>query len=563
MRSAKSYLLAILVFLSSTLYAQVEWKGWHLRDEKQDSFYGISLNKTYDFLKKRTSKPIIVAVIDSGVDTAHEDLKPILWRNPKEIPGNSIDDDNNGYIDDIYGWNFIGGKDGRNIKTEAGEASRVYHRYKSKYFTKIISEEKLSKEDKEEYELWKKAAGLLQLDPKEQVELMFLEVAYRAAKKHEKILKAEMKLDTFTLADVEKYRPQTMQAKQAKLGYITFLKITDLDTEENNQSLLTDLGEYLEGKKKAIDAINHVPENYRDEVVKDNYFNIEDRYYGNNNVMGPSPMHGTHVSGIIAADRTNHIGCEGIADNVKIMTIRAIPEGDEYDKDIALAIIYAVNNGAKVINMSFGKGLSPEKKWVDEAIRYAEMKDVLLVHAAGNEAENIDTTENYPNPNLVAFNKKAGNYITVGASCDPRLKGELVADFSNYGKHTVNVFAPGVKIYSTLPGGDKYGYLKGTSMAAPVVSGVAALIRSYYPDLSARQVKYAIEKSVITVDTPVKLPNGDAEKQVTVKDLCTSGGLVNALAAIRLASTLEGEHKVVKKAEVLPKSSFKNLPVKQ
>ncbi|MEP6846051.1 MAG: S8 family serine peptidase, partial [Panacibacter sp.] len=274
---------------------------------------------------------------------------------------------------------------------------------------------------------------------------------------------------------------------------------------------------------------------------KDNYYEISDKYYGNNDVMGPDPMHGTHVSGIIAAQRNNNIGMDGIADDVQLMMIRAVPDGDEYDKDVALAIVYAVDNGAKVINMSFGKSFSPEKKWVDEAIRYAESKDVLLIHAAGNESHDVDVVDNFPNSNLITFNSKATNFITVGASGDPHVAaGKLVADFSNYGKETVDVFAPGIKIYSTLPGGNQYGFLNGTSMAAPVVTGIAALLRSYYPLLSAKQIKYAIDKSAENKSTiSVILPGTDIT--TTMSELCETGGFVNAYNAIEIASTLKPE----------------------
>jgi subtilisin family serine protease len=303
--------------------------------------------------------------------------------------------------------------------------------------------------------------------------------------------------DAYTRDELEKFEPQTQKGKQAKMGFITCLKMLNIEDEETNVDLIKELDEYVDGKKTSIDAKTAAPPDYRAQTIKDNYYAIDDKYYGNNDVMGPDPMHGTHVSGIIAAKRNNNIGIDGIADNVKIMMIRAVPDGDEYDKDIALAIVYAVDNGAKVINMSFGKSFSPEKKWVDEAIRYAESKDVLLVHAAGNESHDVDVVDNFPNPDLITFNSTATNFITVGASGDPHVGGgKLVADFSNYGKTTVDVFAPGVKIYSTLPGGNQYGFLNGTSFSSPIVTGIAALIRSYYPELSASQVKYAIDKSI-------------------------------------------------------------------
>lgn len=566
------YILSAALLFTGAAFGQTsvttteDVKEWHLKDAQKDGFNGISIQKTYDFLKGKKSKQIIVAVIDSGVDTTHEDLKPVLWRNTKEIPGNGIDDDHNGYVDDVHGWNFLGGKDGRNIKTEASEATRVYHKYKAKFEGKQINEANLNAEEKEQYALWKKAGELMKVKSEDQVELMFLEMAYKSVKKHEKVLREEMKKDTFTVSDLEKFNFASQQGQKAKLGYITFMKLTQMEPEETNVSIFSQLEEYIDQKKKAQDAKEVAPPNYREQIVKDDYNNINDRFYGNNDVMGPAPLHGTHVSGIIAADRTNGIGSNGVADNVRIMPIRAVPDGDEYDKDIALAIKYAVDNGAKVINMSFGKGISPEKKWVDDAVRYAESKDVLIVHAAGNDAADNDSVGNFPNPEFKGSNKKAGNFITVGASSDQKVSADRVADFSNYGKKTVDVFAPGVKIYATVPTGNNYTYLKGTSMASPVVAGVAALIRSYYPDLSAKQVKAAIEKSV-TRDTTLRVTRPGSKEQVPMSDLCISGGFLNAYGAVTAAAAMQPEiqtRRVVpaKKAEPLPKATFKNLPVK-
>lgn len=562
MRSGKNLLLTGLLFVTTVAFGQSDsLKGWHLLDEQSDSLHGISINKTYEFLKGRKSKPVIVAVIDSGVDTTQEDLKNVLWSNPKEIAGNGIDEDGNGYIDDVHGWNFLGGKDGRNIKTESAEATRIYYRYKAKFYNKNINEDSLASNDKDQYELWKQAAGIIKAKPEDEVELMFLEMAFKAVKKHEKVLKEEMKKDTFSIADVEKFSPPDAASQKAKLSYLTFMKLTGTDSEETNVTTFNQLEEYIDQKKKSVASKDKAPENQREEIVKDDYNNINDRFYGNNDIMGPSPMHGTHVSGIIGAQRSNGMGADGIADNVKIMMIRAVPDGDEYDKDIALAIKYAVDNGAKVINMSFGKGISPEKKWVDSAVRYAELKDVLIVHAAGNDGEDNDTTGNFPNADLKILHRKATNFITVGASSDPKVSGDYVADFSNYGKNSVDIFAPGVKIYSTLPGRSSYGFLRGTSMASPVVAGVAAVIRSYFPDLSAQQVKYSIEKSAVE-DTTIKVTRPGSKEQMKMTDLCTSGGWINAYNAVKVAATLQPEKKEIRKQR-LPKPSFKNLPVKQ
>ena len=300
------------------------------------------------------------------------------------------------------------------------------------------------------------------------------------------------------------------------------------------------------------EAADHAPEEFRKMIVQDDESNINDRYYGNNDLMASNPFHGTHCAGIIAAVRNNKMGVDGIADNVKIMMVRAVPDGDEHDKDIALAIRYAVDNGAQVISMSFGKEFSPEKQWVDDAVQYAEKMGVLLVHAAGNDGKNVDSTDNFPSPIYKNTNKKATNWITVGASGDPS-NGGIAANFSNYGKKEVDIFAPGVQIYSTMPGGNVYGAASGTSMACPVVAGTAALIMSYYPTLTAQQVKYAIEKSAQQITENVKQPGSD--ESVPFTDLSKTGGLLNAYSAIQLASTLKGERKMVN--DKLPKPSIK------
>ena len=567
MTIAKSLFIAYLALLTFRSFSQgTSFKEWHLLDEKADSIHGISLIKAYDLLKGKKNKQVIVAVIDSGIDTTHEDLKNVLWHNPGEIPGNGIDDDHNGYTDDIYGWNFIGGKDGKNVKIESREAARVYHRYKAKFDDKNIIQSQLSIEEKEEYGLWKNACELLKVKPEDQVEMMFVEMMTKAAKKHEKVLKEDMKKDTFTVSVVEDYTTTNPLAKRAKLGYITFMKMMQIDRDETNVFTFEQLDEYLDEKKKQQEAKETPPANYRNEIVKDDYNNIKDRFYGNNDVMGPIPLHGTHVSGTIAAQRNNGIGCNGIADNVRIMMIRAVPDGDEYDKDIALAIKYAVDNGAKVINMSFGKGISPEKLWVDDAVKYAENKDVLLVHAAGNDNTDVDSSGNFPCSKLKKCNCTVTNFITVGASSDPKISGDFVAEFSNYGRQSVDVFAPGVKIYSTIPGGNTYGFLKGTSMASPVVAGLAALIRSYYPTLSAKQVKEVIEKSVVS-DTTIHVLKPGTKDSISMSDLCTSGGFINAYNAVKLAAKMQSIEattiKAVIRKQPLPKSTFKNLSVKQ
>ncbi len=548
------YLLSLLIVLlvggsSFSQNSKLEIpKNWHTQNQDSTGIYGISLDKAYGFInsKKIKSKQVVVAVIDSGIDTLHEDLKSVLWTNPKEIPYNGIDDDKNGYIDDVHGWNFLGGKDGRNVKKDSYEAARVYNKLKLKFENLTVDESKLSDSEKIEWASFNKTKQRLvgDINPEE---IAFIKKLMPVFLKGDSVITKDLGKKEYNCKDLDKYVTTNADAKKTKMFLLQLCKGNGTDDITNNQII-----DEFDGQIRKSEAADHAPEEYRKLIVQDDETNINDRNYGNNDLMAANPFHGTHCAGIIAAVRNNKIGMDGIADNVKIMMVRAVPDGDEHDKDIALAIRYAVDNGAQVISMSFGKEFSPEKQWVDEAVQYAEKMGVLLVHAAGNDGKNVDTTDNFPSPIYKATNKKATNWITVGASGDPS-NGGIAANFSNYGKKEVDIFAPGVQIYSTMPGGDKYGEASGTSMACPVVAGTAALIMSYYPALSAQQIKYVIEKSANQINEVVKQPGSDLT--VPFNELSKSGGLLNAYSAIQLASTLKGERKMAK--EKLPKPSIK------
>ena len=526
----------------NSLHAQSIPKNWQALDPSSDKVLGISLQKAYDFLsgKNKKATPIIVAVLDSGIDTTHEDLKNILWTNTKEIPGNGIDDDKNGYIDDVHGWNFLGGKNGQSVKRAPDERSRIYHKYKAKFLNALVDTNSLSAADKILYATWKKTEAELNFSDEEKDQLKYVEMLASAFKKHDKVLKQEMNVVSYNRETLTKFIPTTIIGKEAKLGLLSLHRLMQLDETELNTYTIAQIDEYIEGKNVAFSAKEKLPNDERTIIVRDNYYNFSDAFYGNNDIMGPTPNHGTHVSGIVAASRNNGTGIDGVADAVKIMMVRVVPDGDEYDKDVALAIRYAVNNGAKIINMSFGKAYSPEKYWVDSAVAYAEQNDVLLVHSAGNENYNLDSITVFPNANLAAYKKNASSFITVGASSDTLItEANIAADFSNYGKQTVDLFAPGVKIYSTLPGGNTYGNQDGTSMAAPIVTGVAALLRTYYPSLTAKQVKTILEKTVFTPAAlaPCLLP-GNSSIATPFGTLSKTGGIVNAYNAVVLANSM-------------------------
>jgi len=542
-------------FTQGTSEKAVAPHNWHELDRAETGFYGISLDKAYSFLKNKTPQTVVVAVIDSGVDTTQEDLRSVLWHNPGEIPGNGIDDDHNGYTDDVYGWNFIGGKDGKNLHQDSYEGARVYWKLHAKFGDSIPDTTTMQANEKKEVEEYLRAKDKVvgSVDTKE---LLFMQKILPPLQRGDSVIAKDLGKKEFNGNDLKAYTPTDMDAKIASNIYLNICKLNN-DYDITNTDILND----LKGQIRKAESADAPPPNYRADIVKDNEDDVNDRYYGNNDVMAGTPSHGTHCSGIIAAARDNGIGMDGIANNVKIMMVRAVPDGDEHDKDIANAIRYAVDNGAKVISMSFGKDFSPEKSWVDDAVKYAQSKGVLLVHAAGNDHKNIDTAANFPNPVFADGSGRAKNFITVGASGDST-NGGFTASFSNYGKNEVDVFAPGVNIYSNIAGGDKYGNYSGTSMACPVVAGVAALVLEYFPDLSAEQVKYVIDKSATPIKDKVILPGtqkspggSDNPEMISLSDISITGGEVNAYEAVKLASTLNGERDM--KMDILPKSKVK------
>ncbi|MDU0371771.1 S8 family peptidase [Hymenobacter endophyticus] len=500
---------------------------WYLLDAQQDGgVMGVSVTRAYrELLQGKASTPVLVAVIDAGIDTAHADLRRVLWRNPREVAGNGLDDDKNGYVDDVYGWNFLGGADGRNINEEALEETRLLARLQPLYQGKTRTSVPAAK--RAEYDLYLKVKKSYEAKVKENTEqLQQFAQAYAENKQGAEGLKQALgveRLDTATLRNPPTQNPELRQVTTGLYQTLIQTGFASLD------DVLVEMQRGLQETKDQQQYGLNLKFNPRS-IVGDRPDDLKQRDYGNRDAAGPDPMHGTHVAGIIGADRENNAGILGVAPNVQIMSVRAIPDGDERDKDVANAIRYAVDNGAQIINMSFGKYYSPQRPAVEEAIRYADTKGVLLIHSAGNENNNLDNTTQYPSPNFLN-GQRIPNMITVGASS--RLNDEsLAADFSNYGKVQVDVFAPGNQIYSTLPG-SKYGNLSGTSMAAPVVAGIAATLKSYFPQLTAAQLKRIILASAQPVHTKVRQPG--STKLVDFAELSRTGGIVNLYRAVQLA----------------------------
>ena len=507
-------------------------EGWHLlgastameASANEWKNQGIALHQAYSLLDStaRSPKKVVVAIIDSGSDVDHEDLKETIWINEDEVVGNMLDDDANGYVDDVFGWNFIGGQDSSHVNYDTYELTRLYVKGLELFsvfdtLTNIpdsLTDEYLQFKDiEEEFEAERSSleSELIQIKQLQQnIEsiLFFL---------------GETSLDSVEVNNYLSDEIEPSMQMQEALGFVALLQDNGI-----NEQLID---EYIEQIGVQLEYGYNISFDPRS-IVGDDYEDLDNRFYGNSDVKGPDYDHGTHVAGIIAANRDNNIGAIGIT-QVELMIIRAVPNGDERDKDVANAIRYAVDNGADVINMSFGKSYSPELFYVQQAIEYAAQNEVLMVHAAGNDGANIDSVANYPSP-IISDGSSSPYLITVGASGWQGVN-ELAASFSNYGASTVDLFAPGVDIYSTMPN-QEYELSNGTSMAAPVVSGVIALLMQYFPEYSPLEIKEIIVSSVVKTDEQIMLPGQSLEAQyIPFDSLSKHGGIVNAYRAVREA----------------------------
>ena len=492
-----------------------EMNRWSHADLSTDSIPGMSLKKAYAFLEDKEGVEVIVGVVDSGTDLTHEDLKDVAWVNTKEVAGNNKDDDKNGYVDDINGWNFLGP-----IYKENSEEARILDN------PSITSEDEVKAA---------KAGKAKKMESAKANKTRYEQILNAVNGSIDEISKNLNKTD-FTKKEVQSIKTEepTLQRSVAVAEQMYGFGFPSLNAAKEELTRLVE---------NANDLMSNKPiKNYRS-VLNDDPNTMDVVVYGDNKTghSTKDEAHGTHVSGIIAASRNNEKGVNGVANNVKIMAVRAVPDGDEYDKDVALAIRYAVDNGAKVINTSFGKGYSPKKEWVYDAIKYAGSKDVLIVNAAGNDGKDIDVEKTYPNDSKDLLLEISDNVITIGAM-SVNYNEKLPANFSNYGQKNVDIFAPGVQIHSTFPE-NEYQSISGTSMAAPSTAGVAALVRSYYPKLTASQVKHIIMNSGVKINFEVVKPGSNSREnpngvRVKFSELSVSGRIVNAYNALIMADKI-------------------------
>ncbi|MGK0421125.1 MAG: subtilisin family serine protease [Polaribacter sp.] len=514
--------------------SETELHVWSHMDLQTDSIPGMSIAKAYQFLAGKKGSTVIVAIADSGIDVEHEDLRGVAWVNPNEIAGNNKDDDQNGYVDDVHGWNFLGNKMGAMVRKDQLELTRIVKQGMERFGVKKASE--ISDIEKAEFDTYLKRKE--KYTKAVNAHKLKIENLEKTAKRITQILENFKDVKVFlgkvdlTVENLKRARPESVLLAVKIADVINLLTngLSEVEALDYKKKILKEKTANEESKAYDLDF------NAR-ESLGDNLYDLADAFYGNNNVIGSKDFesHGTHVAGIVAAARDNGKGVNGVADNVKIMAVRVVPDGDEHDKDVALGIRYAVDNGAKVINTSFGKAYSPNKEWVYAAIKYAAKKDVLIVNAAGNDGKNIDVVSTFPNDSEDLVNEVSDNVLTIGAM-SLHYNEKLPATFSNYGKKNVDVFAPGVDIYASTPK-DEYALNSGTSMAAPSAAGVAALVRSYYPQLSASQVKHILMNSGIIINFEVIKP-GTTDESVSFKDLSVSGRVINAYNALKMADRI-------------------------
>ncbi len=531
------FILTISLYSCSLFAWGQDATFWHWKDLEKDGVHGVSLFKAQQLLKdlKLKPTPIIIAILDGGIDTAHPQIKPMLWNNPKEIPGNALDDDKNGYVDDVHGWNFLGNAAGQNINKASDEKSRIYHRYKNEFKQDKLDSAAWDVKKKQDFYTWQQAAAEIVFTDEDAANLSFIKMARNAVVKMGLILIKEIEDTNFTTEQLETFQPIEKLTADTKISYLRTMQALGIDRISGYHSIVEDLNEYISGKDQSAVSIDTPPEDLRKKIIQDQYENLNDQYYGNNNITGPNAKHGTHVAGLAAGMVDTNFTKSNFSNPIQIMGVRVVPDGDEYDKDIALGIRYAVNNGAKIINMSFGKSFSPEQPWVDSAIRYAASKDVLIIHSAGNESYDLNNKSVYPSPYSNVFKDKASNMITVGASSDPVIAESILTEFSNYGNKIVDVLSPGNKIFSSLPN-QQYGFLNGTSMSAPILSHIAALVRAYFPKLSATEVKAILLQSSWKPNDPNTLfPIPQKDQSIKLNDISAEGGIINAALSIQNA----------------------------
>jgi cell wall-associated protease len=516
-----------------------ERNDWHFLDPDKDRVAGAAIYSAYKLLKFRQSHPVLVAVIDCPVDYGHEDLMPVIWKNEKEIPGNQIDDDKNGYVDDINGWFFNCSKTGIPVEHEQPEETQIYAQGRKRF--EGMASTPTDKATLYDFKIFERAKAKFEKGRKRAKDF---ERVFSDSVRFAQVLK-EMLNQAQNPVDQE-------QMDQWKLPEDSFSVSARAVVKEIYQPRIQAFHQFvrnmrtqfpnLREAKSSLWKYDYNPDfNPRDQVSENKNLFWE-KGYGSGFLKDPASLdndHGTHIAGIIAGKRGNGKGIEGIADNVKIMTLGVVPSsGDERDKDVANAIKYAVDNGAKIINMSFAKRFSPMKKNIDEALKYADSKGVLLFHAGGNSGENGDSLFQFP---ICQYEdgKSCPSLINVGNS-GPDLNENLVVSSSNWGKKNTHLFAPGKLIFSTTPG-NTYENLTGTSMATPVVAGVAALLWSYFPELSAAELKNILLLSSFKPNNLVKKP-GSGE-MIPFSSLSQSGGIVNAKEAVILADKLVRDKK--------------------
>ena len=523
---------------------------WWKADWKKDSLPGISLDEAYNYLKGRKSKSVIVALIDGPLDINHNDLKNSIWVNKKEISNNAIDDDANGYVDDVHGWCFTANKNDVYRSNQPSLEADVYKTWKKKF--EQIDGSKLRGVEKVQYENYidgktkllerYKILYLGSLLPVDTTKLTidssrFVQYLDHLLPQYKDTIISKILFATLPYNDTYDSAANQLFAIITKNSHEWDLRLSEFDSSNKYQPGYTNyFAPYALGYNKTI--LDDTLTNFRS-LIGDDPNNFDDRFYGTPSISIPSSdmPHATMIAGIIAAKPSGKNGVKGISDNVQIMELSTgVPGGGTENKELVNAIYYAVNNGATIINISLRPaGIEVHVKELRVAFDYADKHNVLIVNAAGNDGLNLDHEKYIMGQG--SDGKEHDTFIRVGATTE-LMNDQLAWESSDFGKNTVDIFAPGKNIYSTFPG-NAYNSLSGTSFAAPMVAGVAALLKSYFPKLTSKQVKEILMKSSFRPGILVTPPLGSGiENKIPFSKMSKSGGIVNAYNAVKLADEM-------------------------
>jgi subtilisin family serine protease len=552
----KIYILIASLLIGVAGYAQNE--NWH-HLAPEDGVFGAAIERAHAAARESglrpARRPITIALIGGGIDISHKAISDIIWVNRRERRINGRDNDRNGWIDDRHGWNFLG-NDTMTINSLSTMGDREFLRLKDKYNHFLFVEDGIAymfddelgalvetepPADMEEFEYFLRVVTESELAETNRGVMLAKAVVWyiREIGHSMRMAYPERVLTRTDFGEFVRAQQSTTAMQDALFAFIDLMFMSANTEDWNTMAAFADT-EFI-----PIQELRHERAMARRfprerELIGDDPNDLNDKGYGNNNLLANNALRNTMIAGIIGAGG-GQSEIRGITNNVQIMTLRIEADfGEPYMKDMALAIRYAVEQGADIIQLGATNRLFPrhQSHWVEEALRYAEQRNVLVVIPVRDLSSNLDDFPFYPNRNLSTGT--LSNIITVAAS-DSLGNPFLWANFS---ETELDIFAPGVEIKSAMPG-NRYAIDSGSAYAAAMVTGVAAFIKNYFPQITPAQMRQLL------IDTVTDRSDAEVEKQYRAtagsmrgriatdlflfSDLCVSGGILNAERAIKEA----------------------------